>query len=76
MVYDAAKDTAVVISEDGKWIDPTNKNAPIDGGKHKAVKPEDVEAPNQKATKTKQKKKGKDKGFRGVKYSNLPEGPK
>lgn len=74
LVYDPKTDTSVVIQENAKWIDPTNRNAPIDGGTHRAVKPVDELSPKEKNAKV--KKKQKDKGFSGVKYSTLPEDEK
>jgi hypothetical protein len=69
MTYDSDRDTSVVLDNQNRWNDPTNKNAPIDGGTHRAVKPEDIPEEKQSASKEKKKKKQKDKGFSGVKYS-------
>lgn len=41
--YDADMDTVVTISEKSSWINPTDIDAPIDGGQHRAVTPEDIE---------------------------------
>lgn len=74
--YDSDLDTVVTIPAKGKWINPDDKNAPLDGGGHRAVTPEDLEdekngkAPKKKKTKTKRPKK---EGFGGVSYSNLPK---
>lgn len=74
--YDSDLDTVVTITAKGKWINPDNKNAPLNGGGHRAVTPEDLEdekngkSPKKKKTKSKRPKK---EGFGGVSYSNLPE---
>jgi len=68
--YDVEKDTIVEISVKNKWIDPSDKNSPIDNGTHRAVQPDDQ---NETAkTKLKEKEK-KDEEFSGVSYSNLPK---
>ena len=74
--YDSDLDTVVTIQAKGKWINPDDKNAPLDGGGHRAVTPEDLEAekdgksPKKKKTKVRRPKKEE---FGGVSYSNLPE---
>lgn len=74
--YDSDLDTVVTIQAKGKWINPDDKNAPLDGGGHRAVTPEDLEdekngkSPKEKKTKARRPKK---EGFGGVSYSNLPE---
>lgn len=69
-------DTGEVVSKDvkNKWLDPTGNKAPVDGGGHTAVTPEDVEGDGQgkKKKKTKKKRTKKSK-FNGVQYGNLPE---
>ena len=58
-----------------KWVDPTDKNAPIESIGHRVVKIDDTN--NTENSKPQKVKKSKDKGFSGVKYSNLPaEGEK
>jgi hypothetical protein len=74
--YDSDADTVVTIQTKGKWINPDDKNAPLDGGGHRAVTPEDLEAEkNGKSPKNKKNKvkRPKKEGFGGVSYSNLPE---
>jgi hypothetical protein len=71
MAYDPESDTSVVIDNKNKWIDPTDKNAPIESIGHRAVKVED-----EKTTSNEKKEKAtksKDRDFNGVKYSTLPE---
>lgn len=74
--YDSDLDTVVTIPAKGKWISPDDKNAPLDGGGHRAVTPDDLE--DEKKGKSPKTKKGKTKkpkkeSFGGVSYSNLPE---
>lgn len=74
--YDSDLDTVVTVPTKGKWINPDDKDAPLDGGGHRAVTPEDMEeeesgkSPKKKKTRAKKPKKN---GFGGVSYSNLPE---
>lgn len=71
LAFDEKSDTTVVLDNNNKWVDPTDKNAPIESIGHRAVKIEDEKvADNEKKEKV---KKSKDKGFNGVKYSTLPE---
>lgn len=74
--YDSDLDTVVTIPAKGKWINPDDKNAPLDGGGHRAVTPDDLEdEKNGKSPKKKKKKvkRPKKESFGGVSYSNLPE---
>ena len=71
MTYDAANDTSVVLDNKNKWVDPTDKNAPIESIGHRAVKVEDEKVSDNK--KKDKVKPSKDKDFNGVKYSTLPE---
>jgi hypothetical protein len=71
--YDKELDTVVSIPMKREWNSPDDPNAPIDGGKHRAVTPEDVEQ-NERAKNEKDKnatKNEKDPDFRGVSFSNL-----
>lgn len=72
MGYDEDSDTTVVLDNRNKWVDPTDKNAPIQSIGHRAVKVDDEKG---KSTNDKKEKvpKSKEKDFRGVKYSTLPE---
>lgn len=70
--YDSESDDVMEISVQNKWVDPTDRNSPIDSGKHRAVKPEDQEQANTPSSKKKAKKKQKDNTYNGVSYSNLP----
>ncbi len=45
--YDADIDTVVSVTEKSNWLDPTDPNAPIDGGQHRAVTPEDLKKENE-----------------------------
>lgn len=45
--YDADLDSVVTVSEKNKWINPSDQNAPIDGGQHRAVTPEDIKKENE-----------------------------
>lgn len=45
--YDPDLDTVVTIPEKSKWLNPTDPNAPIDGGQHRAVTPEDIQKENE-----------------------------
>lgn len=73
--YDEKKDTTIVLDNNNKWVDPTDKNAPIESIGHRVVKIDDTN--NTENSKPQKVKKSKDKGFSGVKYSNLPaEGEK
>jgi hypothetical protein len=64
----------VTIPTKGKWINPDDKDSPLDGGGHRAVTPDDLEAEkngkNPKSKKAKRTKPRKE-GFGGVSYSNL-----
>lgn len=40
--YDEDMDTVVSIEKKSSWINPTDLNAPIDAGQHRAVTPEDI----------------------------------
>ena len=74
--YDSELDTVVTIPTKGKWINPDDKDAPLDGGGHRAVTPEDLEDEKNGKTSNSKKnkvKKPKKEGFGGVSYSNLPE---
>lgn len=71
MAYDAANDTSLVLDNKNKWVDPTDKNAPIESIGHRAVKVEDEKVSDKK--KKNKVKPSKDKDFNGVKYSTLPE---
>jgi len=71
MAYDEKSDTTVVIDNKNKWVDPTDRNAPIESIGHRAVQVED-EKTGEKVKKEKVKKE-KEKDFNGVKYSTLPE---
>lgn len=68
--YDIDKDTIVEISVKNKWIDPSDKNSPIDNGSHRAVKPDDLNETTKRNSKVKEDKKEE---FSGVSYSNLPK---
>ena len=74
--YDAKKDTAVAINFKEKWIDPTDKNAPIESIGHKAVTPDDQNINNNKPTAKKEKNDKKKSKHEGVSYSNLPKNKK
>lgn len=70
--YDSDMDTVVTIPAKGKWLNPEDENAPLDGGGHRAVTPEDQEADKKdKPKKPKKAQKPKKEGFNGVSYSNL-----
>lgn len=74
--YDAKKDTAVAINFKEKWIDPTDKNAPIESLGHKAVTPDDQKNNNDRSTVKKDKKDKNKSKHEGVSYSNLPKNKK
>lgn len=44
--YDPDMDTVVSIPEKSNWLNPSDPNAPIDGGQHRAVTPEDIKMEN------------------------------
>jgi hypothetical protein len=71
MAYDETSDTTVVLDNKNKWVDPTDKNAPIESIGHRVVKIDDEK--DAEKEKTEKVKKSKDRGFNGVKYSKLPE---
>ena len=68
--YDAELDTVVNVPVKSKWINPEDSNAPVAGGGHKAVLPENQTDKEEKIKKSKDKKPDS-KGFSGVSYSNL-----
>ena len=72
--YDEELDTIVKVSVKGKWINPTDKNAPIDGGSHKAALPEEDNKNKSRFNLgiDKIKSRKKEKEFSGVRYSNYP----
>lgn len=71
--YDSKLDTVVNVPVKNQWEDPTDMNAPIDAGTHKAVLPED----NQDSKASKKRNNTKATGFpeereyKGVSYTNL-----
>lgn len=72
--YDAANDTVISYQKDNEWVNPEGKDAPVDGGSHKAALPDDViegDKSKDKKKKQKKKKRSKKKGFSGVSFSNL-----
>jgi hypothetical protein len=69
--YDQDTDTSIVLDNNNKWVDPTDKNAPIESIGHRVVKIDDEK--DAEKEKTEKVKKSKDRGFNGVKYSKLPE---
>lgn len=77
--FDSEKDTVVTVPKKGKWINPDDENAPLDGGGHRAVTPDDLKdekkgkSPRNKKRKVKKPKKEE---FGGVSFSNLKEGKK
>lgn len=70
--YDAESDTVISIDVKDKWEDPSNPNAPIDSGSHKAVLPDDAKESKNKKT-AKKKTKQKESEFSGVSFSKLPK---
>jgi hypothetical protein len=70
--YDKDLDTVVSIRVKKEWNNPEDPNAPIDGGGHRAVLPDETENKEPKTAKDKTAK-DKDPGFTGVSYSNLNE---
>lgn len=71
--YDAEIDGVVETSVKTKWVDPTDTSAPIQGGKHRAVTPEDQEPVSKKTTNKKKKEAQQStNSYNGVSYSNLP----
>jgi hypothetical protein len=75
--YDHKNDTIVSIEMKNEWIDPTNRNAPIDGGGHSKALPEDnnYQVKQPKLQPKKEEKKGKN-NTPGVSYTNLPTNKK
>ncbi|MCC5923334.1 MAG: hypothetical protein JJT77_06085 [Crocinitomicaceae bacterium] len=75
--YDHQKDTLVSIEMKNEWIDPTNRNAPIDGGGHSKALPEEnnFQAKQPKLQPKKEEKKGINNPS-GVSYTNLPTNKK
>lgn len=67
--YDKELDSVVTIPIKNKWINPENPDAPIDGGKHKAVLPDDG---NQGKNAAKKKKAKKEKKAAKQKESTIP----
>ena len=58
--YDEKKDTTIVLDNNNKWVDPTDKNAPIESIGHRVVKIDDTN--NTENSKPQKVKKSKDKG--------------
>lgn len=75
--YDPVKDTIISYEMKNEWVNPTNKNAPIDGGGHAKAMPEEnnFQTKQPKLKQKKEEKKGK-KNAPGVSYTNLPSNKK
>jgi hypothetical protein len=69
--YNGESNSDIGITVKSKWIDPTDKNAPIEAGKHRAVLPDDQESSSKKSNAKKNSKENKNT-YNGVSYSNLP----
>lgn len=70
--YDPKTDSVVSVPMKNKWEDPTDSNAPIDSGGHRAVLPDDERFDDKKTNKDKKIKAPEEKEFSGVSFSNLP----
>lgn len=71
--YNPETDGIVNTSIKTKWVDPTDNNAPIQSGKHRAVTIEDQESTSKKSSNKKKKEAQQNTNtFNGVSYSNLP----
>lgn len=57
--YDAELDSVVNVPVKNKWENPSDASAPIDGGKHRAMMPDDLDQNNTKGKKEKKQKKAK-----------------
>lgn len=69
--YDSDRDTVVTIPTKEQWINPEDTSAPIDGGTHRAVVPEDLEGDKKSTKKEKGKKVKKDKKFKDTPRSAI-----
>jgi len=70
--YDSKLDSVVTVPTKGKWINPTDPDSPIDGGKHQAVTPDDIKD-EQKGKKNQNKatQAPAQSNHKGVSFSNL-----
>jgi len=59
--YDAELDTVVSIPTKSTWINPEDESAPIDGGRHRAITPEDVNKASKSSKDNKKEKKSRAK---------------
>lgn len=66
--YDAELDTVVQIPAKSKWINPEDETAPVDGGRHRAITPEDVK--NESASKKNNKKEKRSRANKRNKKSS------
>jgi len=69
--YDKDLDTVVSIPVKREWNNPEDSNAPIDGGGHRAVMPDDAKNNSEAKNKNDKNASSNDPDFRGVSYSNL-----
>ena len=70
--YDAKNDSVVSIQVKSKWEDPTDLDAPIESGSHKAALPDDAKDSKKKKS-AKKEPKQKESEFKGVSFSKLPK---
>src|SRR5690554_4007138 len=66
--YDAELDTVVQIPAKSKWINPEDEASPVDGGRHRAITPEDVK--NESASKKNNKKEKRSRANKRNKKSS------
>lgn len=70
--YDSERETDITVSVKNEWIDPTDKNAPIESGRHQAVVPsEQEESGSKNILHRKPKTKKPSSAGNGVSYTNL-----
>lgn len=66
--YDNQADSVITIKEKGKWINPTDKNAPIGNGQHRAITPEDIQKADKKSKQLQEKNNNTKKDRKYSKY--------
>ncbi len=75
--YDAESDSVVEVKVKNKWINPSDKDAPIESTPHKAMLPNDDKAQDSKPKNDKNQKEVKqNENYPGVSYLNLPSSKK